>query len=374
MLGVPVVLARSWFVIAAVITVLFAPAVASRAPGIGSGAYAIAFFYAILLFASVLLHEMAHAIAAHAFGMPATRIVINLWGGHTQFETDAVSPGRSFVIAVVGPLTNAVLAVVAVPLLRSMPSSGVGFLLLLAFITTNGFVAVFNVVPGLPLDGGRMLEATVWKLSGDRHLGTIIAGWGGRIVAVLLLVGALGWPLLRGHDPSLTTVVWAGLIGALLWSGAGQAVRTAAIRRRAPAATVRGLARRAVGIPANATIEQALQAAGVQHPADLGASRVVLLAPDGRAAAVLDPSAVSAVPPDRRWEVPAHAAARMLPAGAEIDVRLAGEELLRVLGTLPGEEWAVRDESGRVVGLLLGDDVVAAVLHHRRAPSGTPHP
>lgn len=360
LLGVPVVLARSWFVIAAVITVLFAPVVQNVAPELGAAAYGVAFFYAVLLFVSVLLHELAHAAAARVFGMPATRIVINLWGGHTQFETDATSPGRSFVVAVVGPITNGALALAALPFfaLTGDPLTG---RLLLGFVITNAFVALFNVVPGLPLDGGRMLEAVVWRASGDRTTGTIAAAWGGRVAAVLLVLGVLLW------DPSLLNVVWACLIGALLWSGAGAALQTARIRRRAPSASVRGLARPAVGVPAWLPISEALAVAGTAEGATGPA--VVLLSPDGRPAAVLDPAAVASVPTDRRPEVPAHAAARALPAGAEIDARLAGEELLRVLGTLPGEEWAARDETGRVVGLLRADDVVAAVVSGRRSPS-----
>jgi Zn-dependent protease len=372
LLGVPVVLARSWFVIAAVITFLFAPTVQSRAPELGAGAYVVAFLYAILLFASVLVHEVAHAAAAKAFGMPASHIVINLWGGHTQFETEATTAGRSFVVAVVGPASNGLLALAATPLLLSLDGSSIAFLLVFAFVVTNGFVAVFNVVPGLPLDGGRMLEAVIWRLSGDRNLGTIVAGWGGRLVAVLLVVWALVLPLARGRQPDLVTVVWAGLIGALLWSGAGHAVRTARIRRRAPSATVRGLARSAVALPADTSIAEALAAAGVHHPADLGRTAVVLLAPDGRPAAVLDPSAVSGVPEGRRPDVPAHAAARTLPAGAEIDVRLAGEELLKVLATLPGDEWVVRGEDGTVVGLLKGQDVITAMVGNRRASFPSP--
>lgn len=369
LLGVPVVLSRSWFVIAAVITFLFAPAVRRVAPELGSGAYAVAFFYAVLLFASVLLHEVAHAAAARAFGMPATRIVINLWGGHTQFETDATTPGRSFVVAVVGPLTNGVLAAVALPFMLGAQRDGLGYLLLTAFVVTNAFVAVFNVVPGLPLDGGRMLEAVVWRLSGDRNAGTTVAGWGGRVAAVALVLWLVGLPFVRGDQPSLTNVVWAGLIGALLWSGAGHALQTARIRRRAPSATVAGLARPAVGVSASASLATALASAGVGSADELASRAVVLLAPDGRAVAVLDPAAVAAVPPGRHGEVPASAAARTLPAGAELDVRLAGEELLRLLGGLPGEEWVARDEHGLVVGLLRGDDVVAAVLSGRRGPS-----
>lgn len=365
LLGVPVVLARSWFVIAAVITFLFAPTVQGSAPGLGPFAYVVAFGYAVLLFGSVLVHEVSHALAARAFGMPATHIVINLWGGHTQFESDATTPGRSFVIAVVGPLSNAVLAGAAVPLLLLTHPGSLDFLLLFAFVATNGIVAVFNVVPGLPLDGGRMLEAVIWRLRGDRNTGTIVAGWGGRVVALGVVAWGVLLPLLQGRQPDLVRVVWAGLIGALLWNGAGHAVRTARIRRRAPAATVRALTRPGVVVPADTTIAGALTAAGVAHPADLGRTVVLLVDPDGGLAGVLDPGAASQVPYDRHHVVPAAAASRRLDPRAALDVRLGGEALLRHLGTLTGEEWPVRDEEGRWVGVLRGADVVTALVGTR---------
>lgn len=372
LLGVPVLVARSWFVIAALITFLFAPTVLREAPSLGALAYVVAFLYALLLFASVLVHEVSHAAASRAFGLPAKHIVINLWGGHTQFENDVPSPGRSFVVAVVGPLSNGALAAAAVPVWLATRDVPVVSLLVYAFAFLNAIVALFNLVPGLPLDGGRLLEAAVWKVTGERTTGTISAGWAGRAVAVGLLLWFVVRPLLSRVPLSIVEVAWAGLIAALLWAGAGQAIRTAHVRRRAPQATVAGLARPAVAVPAAVSIAQAVAAAGADHPADLARRPVLLVDPDGGLAGVLDAAAVSEVPVDRRTDVPASAAARALPTGAVVDVRLGGEELLRVLSSLPGEEWAVRDADGRWVGLLKGSDVVAAVVRSRRHPSGTP--
>src|SRR5699024_6941088 len=97
-------------------------------------------------------------------------------------------------------------------------------LLTYAFAWANTFVAVFNLVPGLPLDGGFLLEALVWKVSGSRHLGTMVAGWAGRVLVVLVVIYAL-FPVLQGERISLTRVLWALVIGGFLWQGASQAVR-----------------------------------------------------------------------------------------------------------------------------------------------------
>ena len=127
--GIPVVLAWSWFVITAFIVLVFGPRVINAFPGIGLGAYAVALGYALLLAASVLLHELAHALTARAFGWPTTRIVLNLWGGHTQFATFNASPGRSLVVALAGPAANFVLAGVGWGILQVMAPGSVTYLL-----------------------------------------------------------------------------------------------------------------------------------------------------------------------------------------------------------------------------------------------------
>lgn len=358
----PVVLARSWFVIAAVVTLLFAPSVRQVAPDLGPGGYLVAFGFAVLLFASVLVHELAHAVTARATGLPATEIVLHLWGGHTQFESEAISPGRSALVAVVGPLSNLVLAAPALLVLPAL-EGGLTRLLVLAFAYTNGFVAVFNAVPGLPLDGGRVLEALVWKVTGDRHAGTIAAGWGGRVVAVAIGLWAL-LPLLRGGSPDLIRVVWAALIGGLLWNGASQAIKTASVRRRAPRAVVANLLVPAVGVAATASLAEAVDAAR-----RTGARHVVLVGPDGGPMAIVEPGAVEQVPADRTGQVGVASVARRIDPRAVVDVSLAGESLLQALGSLPGEQFVALDAERRVVGVLHAQDVVDAVVPRRGSGS-----
>ncbi|HZI96016.1 MAG TPA: site-2 protease family protein [Actinomycetales bacterium] len=358
LLGVPVVIAKSWFVIAAVVTFLFSDRVRAVAPDLGVGVYLVAFGFAVLLFASVLVHELAHAVTARATGLPATEIVLHLWGGHTQFESEAISPGRSALVAVVGPLSNVVLAVPALLVFPAL-DGGLTRLLVLAFAYTNGFVAVFNAVPGLPLDGGRVLEALVWRVTGDRHAGTIAAGWGGRVVAVAIGLWAL-LPVLTGGSPDLVTIVWAALIGGLLWNGASQAIKTASVRRRAPRAVVANLAQPAVGVPVTVTLAEAMDTARRS-----GAQRVVLVGPDGGPVAIVEPAAVEQVPADRAGQVAVASVARRIDPRAVVDVSLAGESLLQALGSLPGEQFVALDAERRVVGVLHAQDVVDAVVPRR---------
>jgi Zn-dependent protease len=105
-LGVPVRLAPSWFVVAVVVVVLFAPSVERSTDLVAPATWGVAALFAVLLLGSVLLHEVAHAATARALGLPVTEIVANLWGGHTQFSDESPSPGSTALVAVAGPLAN----------------------------------------------------------------------------------------------------------------------------------------------------------------------------------------------------------------------------------------------------------------------------
>ncbi|GAA0290857.1 hypothetical protein GCM10009528_04600 [Kineococcus aurantiacus] len=364
--GVPLVLAPSWFLFAALIVVVFAPAVQSRVPGPAS--YAVAFGYAVLLLVSVLLHEVAHALAARWSGVRVTGIVLNVWGGFTSHE-GRTGPGSSLLIAVVGPVVNALIALVAWragAVVREAPDGGGVLALLLAALTlSNALLAVFNLLPGLPLDGGHALEAIVWKLRGDRVAGTVAAGWVGRVLAVVVFAAGLLGPRLLGLEQSITDVVWAGLVGALLWQGASEALRSATVQRRVPALSARALQRPAIGVSARATVEEVVRSAraAIDAGAAAGSARdleVVLVTDDGVPVAVVDTAALRRVPEERRTSLGAGATARALPPRSWLPEDLAGEDLLQAVQVRPGEHVVV-DTAGRVRGLLHTGDVIAAV-------------
>ncbi|SOC54460.1 peptidase M50 [Ornithinimicrobium cerasi] len=223
--GVPVYLGRSWVLVALLVAALFGPTVARVVPQLGWGAYVVALAFAGLLLLSVLVHEAAHALVAQRVGFRVSRVVADFWGGHTAHDGTGGTPGRSAAVAVVGPLSNGVLALLGWGLTGALAEGGVPWLLAYAFTAANAFVAVFNIIPGLPLDGGFLLEALVWRLTGNRHLGTLVAGWFGRLVVVLLVLWALLPALLEGRSLGLTRVLWVGVIALFLWQGASAAVR-----------------------------------------------------------------------------------------------------------------------------------------------------
>ncbi|BBE22796.1 peptidase M50 [Arthrobacter sp. MN05-02] len=354
--GIPVVLAWSWFVITAFIVLVFGPRVSAAFPEIGSGAYGVALGYALLLAASVLIHELAHALTARAFGWPTTRIVLNLWGGHTQFASFNASPGRSLAVALAGPAANFVLAGLGWALLQAMTPGSVSYLLATILVWANLLVAAFNVLPGLPLDGGRLVESAVWKATGSQEKGTVAAGWAGRIIVILLLGVVVGVPLLQGRGPDLTVILIAVVMGAFLWLGATSAIENARMRLRLPAISAGRLQQRALGLPAGTTVLAARRLLR-ENP---GAA-VVVTGSSGVPEAVVDEAALLAVPEEAAGTTAINAAARRLAAGAYVPEWAEGQELVQFLARLEGSEYAVVNRQGAVTGLLHQRTVVQAI-------------
>ncbi|WP_456824386.1 site-2 protease family protein [Cellulomonas sp. P5_E12] len=355
--GAPIILAPSWLIAAVVLTLIFAPSVRARSENLGALVYVVALGFVVLLLASVLVHELAHGLMARARGQQPREFVLTLWGGHTAFGGATPTPASSALIAVVGPIANLLLAAGFFALARPVDSVSLVGLLLWSGCLTNAFVGFFNLIPGLPLDGGYLLEAAVWAATKNRHTGTVAAGWVGRLVAVAVFAWALLLPLMQGRQPDIFDVVWAALIGAFLWSGASAAVRGGRSQKAVGQLTLATVGRRAVAVGHTESIAHAGALA-----AAAGADEVVILSPDGRPAAYVDRVAAASVPADVAGTTPVTAVAVPLPVGAVVDGTLVGQELVAAVGR--GTEHspvvaAVVD--GRVVGLVRAMDVVAAI-------------
>ena len=211
--GVPVSLAWSWFIITGFIVLVFGPTVARALPDLGYAAYLVAFTYAVLLAVSVLIHELAHALTAKSFGWPGASITLNLWGGHTQFSSFNATPGRSLAVAMAGPAANFVIAGLGYLLLHAVDPQGVVLLLWDILIWANLLVAIFNVLPGLPLDGGRLVESAVWRYTGNQDRGTVAAGWAGRVIVILVVGYFVITPLVNDQPLDFQVLIVAILVG-----------------------------------------------------------------------------------------------------------------------------------------------------------------
>lgn len=253
--GVPVYIGASWFILAIAIVAITGQSLS----GLGTTAYVIGALYTLALLVAVLLHEAAHAVAGRVLGLRVHRIVADLWGGHTSYDAEGTTPSSSALVALAGPAANFALGIAAYAVHPSL-DGGVGQLLLWGIAWTNLLLAGFNLLPGLPLDGGQLVESAVWAVTGRRDRGLVAAGWSGRLVAALVVFWVLVRPVLLGRSPTLTTAIWVLLVAGFMWSGATSAIRHGHARRTLSAVRVGDLARPVVELPADIPLSEALQA------------------------------------------------------------------------------------------------------------------
>ncbi|HVZ23558.1 MAG TPA: site-2 protease family protein [Vicinamibacterales bacterium] len=221
--GVPVGLHYSWFIIAAVIALSLTSEFAATNPAWPPAlVWALALIAAVLFFGSLVLHELAHATVARIEGIPVRGITLFALGGVAQIEKDAATAGKEFRMAVAGPLASLGIGLVCRALAAAagwaapsgVPSAAAAVLGWLAYI--NVALALFNLTPGFPLDGGRVLRSIVWAITGDGERATRIAARGGQLVAIVFIGGGLLYTLRYADAGGL----WIAFIGWFLLEGA----------------------------------------------------------------------------------------------------------------------------------------------------------
>lgn len=349
--GAPVIVQPSTLVMVALIAYLFADAVGETS----ARSVSIGVVLALGLIVSVFLHELAHAIAARAFRRKVSEIVLTIWGGHTSFEAQNLKPAASAITALAGPTMNVV--IFGVTATAAYTTDGLTSAILGNIAWSNLLLAAFNSLPGLPMDGGKVLEALVWAGAKSRDRGTWVAAWAGRIVAVGLVVVTLGWPIVRGGQPNLLDSMIAILVGGMLWSGASAALRFSKAMIRRDSLTAAGLMKVAVGVDYDITVAQALEAARSASAVD-----VVVLGADGAPAGFFPVSRGTEVPEGERATTSLRAVTSPLPRGAHIAAAAQSDVVIAELRHWWGrtEAWVVLDDE-RIVGVLRLVDVVAAL-------------
>lgn len=371
--GVPVYVAPSWFLVAALITWVFGGQLDRVLPELGAARYLVSLFFAVAFYASVLVHELAHTVAALRFKLPVRRIQLQFFGGVSEIEKEAETPGREFVLAFVGPLLSLVLAGLFYVALQPVEPGTVPAVLLGGLMISNLIVAAFNLLPGLPLDGGRMLRAVVWKITGRPMTGTVAAAWVGRALAVSVLIGL---PLLTqsgalgstaednvGMDTVMDALL-AAILAAIIWTGAGNSLRMARLREHLPDLRARNLTRRAVPVETDTPLSEALRRANAA-----GARALVVVDAEGTPLSLVREAAIVGVPEHRRPWVAVSGLAQDLTDGMRVSAELAGEDLLDALRETPATEYLVVEESGEIYGVLSAADVERAFVKAMARPS-----
>jgi Zn-dependent protease len=355
--GVPVLLSPSWWVGSVAIIVLYAPLVERFLPNAGAVAsMSLAAAFAVLLGASVLAHELGHCVVALHLGIPVRRLRLFLLGGLAEISRTPRRPAHEGVIAAAGPAVSAVLAALFGIVLLFMPGEGPIWLLVLECAVANVAVAVFNLLPGLPLDGGRMLRAGVWAVSGQRGIGTRAAVVGGWLVAGLLMLWAL-WGLANESPDRWLRLGVCALTAWFVASGARSELAADQRRTWPEGLALADLVRPILQLPAESPVANALSAAAGRG--------VVLVRADGVAAGLLDPVAAERLA-ERSPMAPAEQAAEPIrPESVLLDSE-PGEDIAERVQETAAWQFLVVDADGRPAGVLHREDLRASLMAHQR--------
>ncbi|MER5320268.1 site-2 protease family protein [Streptosporangium roseum] len=350
--GIPVYVSPTWFIVAAFITFTYQPIVTGRLPELSVPVtYLVSFVFAVLLYVSVLLHELAHCVVARMYGLPVRRITLYLLGGVSEIEREPETPGREFMVAFAGPLLSLGLAAIGFAASLVIDPGTVLGVLTFQLWFANLIVGVFNLLPGLPLDGGRMLRAGVWKATRNPGSGTIAAAWVGRVLAVVMVAVPVGLALMSGQAPGWE-LIWSVLLASFIWFGATQALRGARVRARIPQVNARALARRAIAVTGDVPLAEALRRA-----AEAQAGAMVVVDHEGRPTGIVNEVAVEATPENRRPWVTAGSLARGLEPSLVLAADLSGESLIDAMREAPAGEYLLVERGGEIFGVLATSDV-----------------
>jgi Zn-dependent protease len=351
--GIPVFISPYWFLVAAVLVVLY-----SNDSGTLFGTvqntvprYLVAVASVLLLYLSVLIHELSHSLVARGFGLSVRRILLYPLGGFSELEREPPTPGQEFLVSAAGPAMSLALAALGYGIDVLARPSGIPHALVDYFILANVLVGIFNLLPGLPLDGGRLLRAGLWKVTGRSGYSTVLAAWGGRILAVAMVAVVLTRP---SSALSLTAGygLWLIAIAAFMWMSASQALRSARIRERLPALQARALARRAIPIPSSLPLAEAIRRA------DLAQARaLVVVDHEAKPIAIVNEGAVMATPEQRRPWIDAGSLARTLDPDMILSADLSGMDLVEAVRRAPASEYLLVEPSGQVYGVLATADL-----------------
>lgn len=227
--GIPFYINPSWFLVLALVTWDYGGGLAQQFPSLtGAAPWLLGLGAALLLFASVLAHELGHSFVAIRQGINVKSITLFIFGGLASLERESDSPAEAFWVAIAGPLVSFTLFFFFMAISILAPISGpiAAIVNLLAYI--NLAIGLFNLIPGLPLDGGNVLKSLVWKITGNSYKGITFAGRVGQFIGW----SAIGLSVLSFFGLSPVGSVWTLLIGWFLLQNAGFAAQSAQFQER----------------------------------------------------------------------------------------------------------------------------------------------
>ncbi|MFO7947785.1 MAG: site-2 protease family protein [Armatimonadota bacterium] len=310
----------------------------------------------ILLFASVLAHELSHSFVAQGSGMGVSRITLFVFGGVAQMESEPEEPGSELRMAIAGPVMSFILAALFGGLwYLAGRDLGLGGEVLKYLGIANGFLGLFNLVPAFPLDGGRVLRSIIWNATNNLEHATRIASTVGQVFGFALM-GFGFWTLLAGGT---VAGLWYLALGWLLTHAAQSSYRRVQIQKSLGDIPVSAVMSSPVQtIPGSITLQQAVDDYFMKHRH--GAFPVV--DSEGRPEGLLELSDVKDYPPQERTQVTVKEAMEPIKDG-EMTVHPgddAADAMFQMAGSGRGRLLAI-DEAGNLKGILSQRDIMKLV-------------
>jgi Zn-dependent protease/CBS domain-containing protein len=361
----------SWLLIAAMIVwSLSAAWFPAEMPGLGQGAYlAMAVIAMLGLFAGLVLHELAHSLVARHFGLRIGGITLFIFGGVAELEKEPASAKSEFWIAIAGPITS--FAIAAVAFLAGKVAMAVGLGAPVAVVLNylgliNLILAIFNLIPAFPLDGGRVLRAALWRYYGDVLRATRIAAGAGSLFAYVLM----GLGLLSMFGGGTVGGLWQILIGLFLLTASRSTYQQVLMKTALKGRDVGALMTRDPWtVEAGDTLQGAVENVMLRH----GLSFVPVL-DGGRLAGYLDIAGARAVPRED-WAA-TRVAEAMITSGNEntVTMSLPSQELMERIVATGRRKFLVADR-GRLRGVVSLSDLMSyiAVLQELHANGAERH-
>lgn len=358
--GFPVRLSATWILLAALVTFSYGQFFDRTRPDLPAVvAYTIGFGFVLCLVVSVLLHELGHAVMSRRHGIGVRGITLEMLGGYTEMEREAPRPGVELMVSLAGPAVSLLLGLFAGGVAAALPAGTTARELAYQVALSNVVIAIFNALPGLPLDGGRALQAVLWAATGDPHRARRIAAHAGRGLAVACVAGA-GLLYAQGYLSTIG-IVFVLLVSATIWFGAGQALRAGRLAGRMEVLDLTTLVRPIIAVGPATPLEEALRYASAAPASPAGPAVVAVADGGGQVLALLNDVAAAAVPVERRSAITVEAVSRRVDGDHVVPAGLRGTDLLRAVAADPhGDYLVVSDED--VVGVLRGVDLTQMLM------------
>lgn len=351
--GIPIVVDTSWLVIFFLIVFFFwADLVDAQGRGLmdplgDPGRWTAALFGAFLFFGSVLVHELSHSVVAVRRGISVRRIRLFVFGGVSEIESEAANPQDEFMITIAGPASSFVLGGLFLGLAALVGDRTVLDHLFARLGGINLLLGGFNLLPGFPLDGGRVLRSIVWKTTGDYGRATQIAGNGGRIVAAVMIAIGVISVFLRGDFGGL----WWIVLGWFLFQAAGAALTQLTLQQGLKGVVAAQLMTRTpLAVDGRLTLQQVFD----EHFMANNVSTFPVLL-EGRVRGLISLKQLGEVPRNRWDEVLVSETMQVLQPEDAVGADTPAEEVLAKLSGIGQRVVVVED--GRLVGVVTASDI-----------------